>query len=314
MIMDAFKNIRAAWRRSHRLVILAQLCGMMLLINGCVSKDAAKDIAKFSSAVSLTTSNSASAYQLVENEHLQAQFSETLLNYDGGLFKSAFPPFLTSDQVQLRLEVLDGLQTYAERLSALMSDPSTNFDNDTTKLANHLNSLNQDLVQASFVKVSSVSSNDVAIFTAGVNALGHVIIKLDAQKACKEAITNMQAHMPGICGVFEKDLDLMRTQLGNDYEEEQRNSALYLKVNFSKLQPFQVRSELQRLIKLANAKQKADDALAGTKASVESLAAAHQALDKAFTKDTKGLASLISAVSEEARRASSYYNYLQTNN
>jgi prefoldin subunit 5 len=65
---------------------------------------------------------------------------------------------------------------------------------------------------------------------------------------------------------------------------------------------------------LANAKKTADDALAGTKESVEKLAAAHQTLDRAFTKDTKRLSSLINAVSEEARTASSYYNSLRTNN
>lgn len=312
--MDVLKNIRCAWRRSIRLAILAPLCSMMVISNGCVSKDAAKDIANFSSAVALTTSNSASAYQLVEHERFEAQFSEKLVNYEGGLFKPSFSPFLTPAQIRLRLEVLDGLKTYASRLSGLMKNPQTNLDNDTTKLAGNLNKINQDLVQDSFLNVSSVSSNDIVIFTAGVNALGHWIVTLQAQKACKEAITNMQARMPGICGIFEKDLDFMRNQLANDFDEVQRNSALYLQANFHKLEPFEVRAELERLITLANAKKTADDALAGTKESVEKLAAAHQTLDRAFTKDTKRLSSLINAVSEEARTVSSYYNSLRTNN
>lgn len=312
--MEVFKNIRAAWQRSPRLCTLPLMCGLMAIINGCVSKDAAKDMANFSRAVALTASNSASAYQLVEHEHFEAQFSDTVLNYDGGLFKPAFLPFLTPDQVRLRLDVFEGLRIYAARLSALMSTSLTNLDSDTTKLGNNLSSINQDLVQASFVKTASVSTNDVLIFTAGVNALGHLIATLREQKACKEAITRMQAHMPGICGVFEKDLDVMRNQLANDYEEQKRNSTLYLKANFAKLAPFQVRAELQRLTMLANAKKTAEDALAGTKASVEKLDAAHRALDKAFTKDKNGLASLISAVSDEAHQVSSYYNSLQTNN
>jgi hypothetical protein len=314
MIMRVLRNSCSTWRQLPRLDMLALLCGLMVLGNGCVSKDAATHIANFSSAVRLTITNSASAYELVEHERLNAEFSRTLLNYDGTLFKPSYSPFLTESQIQLRLDVLDGLKTYATRLSGLMNNTETNLDNDTTKLAGNLNKINQDLAQESFKNVPSVSSNDIAIFTAGVNALGHWILTLKAQRACKDAITNMQARMPGICGVFERDLDLMRNQLANDFDEEQRNSALYLKNNFSKLGPLQVRGELRRLIELAKAKKTAEDALAGTKESVEKLAAAHQSLDKAFTKDTKRLASLISAVSEEARTVSSYYNSLRTNN
>jgi two-component sensor histidine kinase len=124
----------------------------------------------------------------------------------------------------------------------------------------------------------------------------------------------MQAHMPGICGVFEKDLGFMRNQVANDFAEVQRNRALFLKNTSGRLNPFEVRAELQRLTTLATAMKTADDALAGTKASVEQLAAAHQALDQAFTKDTKTLASLINTLSVEAQRISCYYNSLQTNN
>jgi hypothetical protein len=249
----------------------------------------------------------------VEKERFDAQFSDVLLHYDGSLFRPAFSNFFTPDELKLRLDVLDGLKTYGARLAVLMGNPLTNLDQDTTTLGKNLGGLGQDLVKDGFVKVGSVSSNDVPIFTAAVNALGHWIITLEAQKAAKEAITHMQEHMPEICGVFEKDLDFMRNQVANDFSEVRRNSALYLKNNFNDLEPFQVRAELQRLNTLDIAKKTADDALAGTKKSIENLAAAHQALSQAFTRDTNGLSSLISSVSEEAQRVSSYYNSLQTN-
>jgi hypothetical protein len=285
-----------------------------LVMAGCVSPNAATQIKNFSNAVTLTTSNSVQAYDLMEQEHFDAQFSEAVLNYAGTHFEPAFPALLTPDELQVRLNVLNALKLYAARLSTLMGNPTlTNLDQDTTKLGQSLHALNTNLVRSAFVKVTDVSSNDVQVFTAAVNFLGNWLITRKEQSEAKIAISAMQKRVPDICLVLEKDLVFVHNQVTNDFTQTSRHTDLYLQKSYNDLDPIQRRAELERLVALNVAMKKADAALTMTQSSIGKMESAHQALDQAFSKDTSNISSLIGEASGEAQRVAAYYNSLRTN-
>jgi len=297
-----------------RIGVQALLVFAVALIAGCATPDAATQIKNFSNAVALTASNSVLAYDLVEEEHFEAQFSEAVVNYKGLHFTPVFPSFMTPAQLKVRQDVLNGFTTYAAQLSALMGNPTlANLDQDTTKLGKSLNGLNQQLVASAFVKSPLVSSNDVQIFTAAVNFLGNWLITRKAQNDAKAAIASMQKQVPAICQLLEKDFAIMHNQLTNDFTDTARNTDLYLQQSYPHLDPVQRRAELRHLAALNAARQKADASMTAIQSSVAKIQAAHQALDQAFTKDTTNLRSLISEASGEAQRVAAYYNSLRTN-
>jgi hypothetical protein len=312
--MNKIGTIQHEQRSSRRLGIQALLIIAVALIAGCVSPNAANQIKNFSNAVTLTASNSVQAYDLVEKEHFDAQFSQAVLDYDGHQFQPVFSNFMTPDQLKVRLDVLNAVNSYAAQLSGLMGNPTlTNLDQDTTKLGKSLNDLNQDLVTSAFVKSALVTPNDVQIFTTAVNFLGNWLVTRKAQSEAKNAITSMQKYVPAICEVLEKDFAIMHNQLTNDFDATIRHTTLYLRNNYDHLDPIQRRAELEHLVALRMAMKKADAALTTTQSSVEKIKAAHQVLDQAFTKDTSNISSLINEASGEAQRVAAYYNSIQTN-
>ncbi|HEV7924361.1 MAG TPA: hypothetical protein VGR14_03340 [Verrucomicrobiae bacterium] len=312
--MNEIGPTQAVNQRIRQFGAQAFLVVAVALIAGCASPDAANQIKNFSNAVALTASNSVLAYDLVEKEHFDAQFSRAVVNYDGVHFNPVYPTFMTPAELQVRLDILNGFTTYAAQLSALMGNPTlTNLDQDTTKLGQSLNGLNQQLVQSAFVKSALVTSNDVQIFTAAVNFLGNWIITRKAQNDAKAAIASMQKQVPAICQLLEKDFAIMHNQLTNDFTETERNTDLYLQTSYHSLDPIQRRTELKHLAALSIEMHKADATMTAIQSSVEKIEAAHQALDQAFTKDTSNVSSLINEASGEAQRVAAYYNSLRTN-
>jgi hypothetical protein len=313
--MNEIGLTQAARERARQSATLAWLAAATaLLLAGCVSPKAATQIKNFSTAVSLATGNSAQAYTLMEQEHLDAQFSQAVLDYAGTPFHPDFHALLTTNELQVRMNILEALKLYAARLSTLMGNATvTNLDQDTTKLGQSLNALDSNLVQTAFVKVPDVSSNDVQILAAAVNFLGNWLITGQEQSEARKAITAMQKYVPEICQVLEKDLGYVHNQVTNDFTQNARHMELYLQKSYHDLDPIQRRAELARLVALNNSMKTADAALTLTQSSLEKIETAHQALDQAFTADTSKLSSLINEASGEAQRVAAYYNSLRTN-
>jgi hypothetical protein len=304
----------AARKRPRQFAALALLAAAAFLLSGCVSPNAATQIKNFSTVVSLATSNSAQAYALMEQEHFEAQFSQAVLDYSNTPFHPNFQTLLTTNEIQVRINILDALKLYAARLSTLMGNPTvTNLDQDTTKFGQSFYALDSNMVQTAFVKVPDVSSNDVQILAAAVNFLGNWLITGQEQREARKAIAAMQKYVPEICQVLEKDLGYVHNQVTNDYTQNARHMELYLQKSYDDLDPIQRRAELARLVALNTSMKTADAALTLTQSSIEKIATAHQALDQAFTADTSKLSSLINEASGEAQRVAAYYNTLRTN-
>jgi hypothetical protein len=290
---------------------------LLAAVGGCTTPDAAKQIKAFSDATALTADNTTQAFSLVEDGRLKEELSVSVLHYDktNGFNPEDIKPFISTNALQVRIDILTALKTYAGKLSALMGNDSlTNFDQDTTKLGQALTNINSDVVKDSFFKTTPATPEEIQIFTTAVNALGHWLISRKEEKEAKAAIDSMQLPVAQICTLLQKDFDILGQQLSNDENNALRNYNQYILNNLRQFDenPETKRTEIQDLVALTQ-EIKANAALfASMKSSTQKLAAAHKALGEVFSNDTSNVRSLINELSAESQRISKYYNSLRS--
>ncbi len=282
---------------------------LVTIIAGCASTDAAKQIKSFSDAAILTADNTTQAFKLVEDSHFKEEISEAVLNYDNkaGFNPDLIRPFMEAKALQARLDVLNGLKSYAANLSALMGNgPLTNLDQDTTKLGSALSAVDTNLVQDSFFETAPATKEELQIFTAAVNALGHWLITYKEQKEAKQAMATMQQPVAGICQLLQKDLAILGQQLRNDHSQTLLNENQYLLTN-----PGDRRAAIGEMAVLTREMKNDAAIFALMESATARLAATHNAMGDLFSKDTASIRSLIGEFSAEAQRIAAYYGSLQ---
>src|SRR6266496_237019 len=122
-----------------------------LLIAGCstADKDAARRIGAFSKAVALTTQNTSDAFDTLERRHFDLEIARVVA--EGGwqqLNPERIRPFLDPGDARARFPVLQGLQAYAERLSAIMGNERLDaYDRATKDLSASLQNVKEEFVK-----------------------------------------------------------------------------------------------------------------------------------------------------------------------
>jgi hypothetical protein len=288
--------------------------GLMLLIPGCASPDAATRIQAFSNATTLTADNTAQAFKLVEDKYFETQVSREVSNYNtnSGFNPSLIKPFLDPQELQVRLDILQGLKLYAEKLSALMGIGQLNaFDDETKSLGQSLSAVDRELVQETFLQKAPLSDQDIDVFTTGINALGRWLTEYNRRAGAKESIDSMQKPVDEVCALLEKDFSFLKNQLMNGYNLELQERDSFILHNFNDLNPIQRRTEIQGLVDLTLEKQNADKTFASMEASLRQLSATHKRLKEAFSKNGTEIDALISQFGTEAKKIKTFYSSLQ---
>lgn len=290
---------------------------LMTVIAGCASPDAARHIKNFSDATILTVSNTTLAFKLVEDNYYKEEVSEEVKNFDNkpGFDQNTIQPFMDSNALQVRLDVLNGLKSYAANLSALMGNSSlTNFDQNTTKLGSALSAIDTNLVKDSFFKTAPATAQELQIFTTAINALGRWLITCKEHKEAKQIIASMQQPVADICQLLHKDFEILGQQLKNENEQTYQNENRYILDNLSHFDnnPGEKRAEIQELAALTRETREDAAIFASLESATAKLAAAHRSLNEVFSKDTTNIGLLINELSTESQRISKYYSSLQT--
>jgi hypothetical protein len=295
-------------------VILAVL---LTAAGGCASPDAAHQIKSFSTATAQTIDNTTQAFNLVENTHFKMEVSEEVLHFDTnpGFNPGQIQPFMGTNALRIRLDVLNGLKSYAANLSALMGNGSlTNLDLDTTAFGSTLSTLNTNLVKDAFFKNEPVSAEELQIFTTAIEALGNWLIEYKQQEEAKKAIASMQQPVADICRLLQNDLEILRKQMLDDYKQTLQNENTYILNYLTQFNnnPGEKRSEINELAVLTQEINNEAALFSLMESTTAKMAAAHKNMGQVFSKNTTDISSLINEFSAESRRISNYYNSLKS--
>ena len=310
------KNQRLSlnWCRAVRLGPLVAIALVLAIFTtgcGSMNKSAAKRIRAFSTATELTAKNTVDAFDTVEKRHFDLTVARLAVGDEWKSFDpQALAPFLPPEQLQVRKEVLAGLQGYAETLSALMGNQQLDaLDEATADLAESLKSANGEFVKANF---TAASDKEIEIGVTALNALGRWLIDWKRHKAVASAAVEMHPHVTNIVRLLQSDFKVLRRNIGKEYDEEIQAKRRFIDANEARLDPIAKRVEIRAIVETVLEMKQADTALAAMQKSLTKLQEAHAELPNAFkSKGGIRLDELIADSIEEGKRIKKFYDSLE---
>ena len=295
-----------------RLLLTAVLCHN---ICGCSLSPLAKRSTEFASAATITTTDTADVYEVVERTYRKAQTARLVANYDkSGFDSTSLRPFLPQHDLDVRIEILSGLMSYAELLAAVSSDQSfTELDDSAKSLGAALGTLS-----ANELSASKLTSTDVNIATTAIDALGRALIEKKRRRELPGILHQMQQPIETICTLLAQDIgdpehSGLRNELHISYLDLLREQKNYIAENESKLSPADRRDEIRILPQLAISEAHADRALAATQKALLQLARTHTALAlTAAQKDSPAFRVQMQQLAAAAQQLKTFYASLSS--
>ena len=298
-----------------RLIFCALLALCVVAATGCVT-DASKQIGAFSQAAITTADNTIEAFDLVEKVHYRCEVSNRIRVYNtNGFDNSPIQAYMTPTNLEVRLEVLNGLKLYAANLSSLLGNSAlTNLDLATTHFGQALISVDTSLVKDAYFKKEPVSEADLRIFAAAVNAIGHWVIEHEQNKDAQKAIAEMQPHVTNLCRLFHKDFEILGKQVQNDLNDtiQYKDDTILKNWSYFAASPGEKRAEIEEMCGLVRERQDDLELFDSMQSAADTMQKAHEALGQVFSDDKANINSLITEFSAEAKRISKYYSSLKT--
>ncbi len=293
----------------------ALLAAALVVLNGCTSWDIAKPVKAFNDATTAAMTTTRQAFDATSQIYIRRTVEETIAGYPAdhsvlaNLSFTNLNPFLSPEHLQARLDVLEGLQKYSERLSALAGNEQLDaFDQQAAALAAKLSAFNGDIGKMTAGK-SQATPEEIAAFTAGVREIGRWLIIREQRKAVRAAITHMQTNVDAIATFLAADLQDLAQENETDYH--QIVASLKLPIKDGSLTDPAAREERMRLIADTVLEGKKSIAVAKSLAGVATgLAEAHQLLTDAVTQPNTKFTDLVNQISGECQNAKSFYDSL----
>ena len=301
----------------------ASLIGLMtfvlLFLTACVSSEIKKDLQAFSEGATATISNTNDAFVMVDNNYYQVKVAQLVVDYDKkGFNPKAAMRFLPPEELYIRLQTLQALKTYAEKLNEIMSDNKLNeLDLETKSLGEGLLNLKSNDALKNIVP-SDTSFN---IFTSAVDAFGHWFIDYKRGKEVKDIVKDMNKPMQDICGLLVIDIGVLpdsngkgghglRTQLHNQYEDLLKAQDSFI-IHNTALDPRSKREEIARLPEIVRERDAADATLSATQKAIKKLAETHSELARSFDAPTIKLKTLVRQLCDEGSRIGQFYKTIR---
>jgi HPt (histidine-containing phosphotransfer) domain-containing protein len=291
-------------------------------ISGCAGPNLSMQIGNFSTATILTADNTRKAFQLVEDNYYREQVSRLAFNsHNTNKFEKfeldSIKPFISTNALQVRLNILNALTTYAANLSALVGNSShTNLDQETTAFAGALTTLDTNLVGDLHLQKEVFSPGEIQIFTTAINAIGNWLISYKQEKDAQKAILAMQKPVADICRLFQKDFAILRDQFSEDAALTFAQDRQYILDHNAQFEntPGEKRAVIEMLAEFTQQSKSDLQMLDAMPLAVSKLAQAQTALGQAVSGNKPdNLDSLINELSAEAQRVSKYYRSLKNN-
>ena len=253
-------------RRSYRALTLFLLPAICL--TGCSLGPLAKHTAAFSTATTLLSDRSTTAYRAAENLHDDAEGYQAVAHFDRDPPYNPYKdskPLITEDGLAVRATVLEGIKTYAARLAELSNGvKSEQLDAAAAGVGSRLQALSATLstqLAASTGAANKLTLTDTeskAVSTAA-DALGRFLTQRKLKRELLPIIRDNRDNITALCVLLEKDVAVLRSQSGLDYEIMVQDQDSFIR-HSTTLTALDRRNEILKLPRLV-ASQRATDVI-----------------------------------------------------
>lgn len=317
------KNKGLFYLKNHFLLSgFAGILIVILFLSGCANQLAQKRIVAFSTALSIATTNTTDAFEIVDQKYYQTKVALLVVNYDTKGFKpDTEMHFLPGEDLAVREKVFEALHQYAQKLADIMSDKQLkDFDAETKAFGTSLHKLNDN---PAFKEITGgVSETGINAFVTAVNTIGSFFVEYKRQKGVREIVTDMKKPIEDICDTLISDIGQpddvsgkgghgLRAQAQLQYKEMLKSQDSFILQNKEKFDARTKAEEIAKLPAIFEEGQKVDLTLKSTRETLEKLKKTHNELVKAFDEECPTLENLISELIIEGKRVREFYRSLE---
>ena len=279
----------------QRTVCLTASCGQLCVIAvalalgpgvcGCLSPYA-KHAQAFSAATSTVVDSSKDAYRGANKLRLDEQVAAAVFDYDKNPSWSPYKdykPLLTSEQLDARMKVLDGLKAYAASLVELTGKPSAAdeaaLQSAAEGIGDNLLSLNQSVAtNFSSLNAPVMSTTQANVVSTAVLGLADYLRARKVKGSLPKVTQDMNPHIQELCKLLDSDIQILRRQADVDYQTLATQLDQSIRHEGNANSPYERRQEVGSLIQIAQQQGANDQLLAKLQNALNSLALTHQAL------------------------------------
>jgi hypothetical protein len=310
---------RNGWPFIGALAVAATLT-LSFLATGCSLTPLAKHTAAFSTAATLVINSSEDAYRGANQLRQDEQVAAAVSDYDKNPKWSPYTdtkPLLTTEQLNARITVLDGLKAYAASLVQITgSQSSKDLNTAAAGVGSNLKSLSSTVatdLKSSVPNAPVMSAVEANGVSTAVRALGDYLIARKVKGSLPKVTQDMNPIIKTLCELLDSDIVVLRRQADVDYQTLITDQDQFIRHPATPLDPVEHRNEIGKLISLAAQQKANDDLLAKLQVALHTLELTHQALAAAAQgNDTESIKQKIADLEAAGQSLASFYSSLPT--
>jgi hypothetical protein len=256
-----------------------------VLATGCSLTPLAKHTAAFSIAAGQVINSSEDAYRAANQLRQEEQVAAAVRDYDTNPKWSPYTdtkPLLTTEQLNARITVLDGLKAYADSLVQITgSQSSKDLNSAAAGVGSNLKALSSTAatdLKNSVPNAPVMSAAEANGVSTAVRALGDYLIARRVKGSLPKVTQDMNPVIKKLCELLNSDITALRRQADVDYQTLIEQEDQFIRHPATPLDPVEHRNEIGKLIKLANQQKANDELLAKLQVALHTLDLTHQAL------------------------------------
>lgn len=304
-----------------------QLCAVAVTfvisvgIGGCLSPYA-KHAQAFSAATTTVIDSSEDAYRGANKLRLDEQVAAAVFDYDKNPAWSPYKdykPLLTPDQLNARINVLDGLKAYAASLVELTNSkfPAAQeaaLESAAAGVGDNLLALNQNVAtNFSSLNAPVMSTTQANVVSTAVLGLADYLRARKVKGSLPKVTQDMNPHIQELCTLLDSDIHILRRQADVDYQTLLTQLDQSIRHEGDKNSPYERRMEVGSLIQIAQQQTANDELLGKLQAALHSLALTHQALAAAAQgNNPESIQAKIAELEAAGKDLGAFYNSLPT--
>jgi hypothetical protein len=296
-------------RNEIGLKVYAGVVALCLCASGC-TKPIALHTTALAAAVAPVVDQATAAYNSANAIHDMAENYEAVAAFEKPTTPPEKPynprgtaPLLSQDQIDLRLAVLKGLQSYSQALVAVSGTQSAELDAASKSLGGALSDVGSTFLPAAnsgpvvqtvtedgrtetkstTTEVPAISAGETNALSTAINALGQAIVAKKIKEQLPGITAQMDKPVQNLCQLLAKEIDILNSQETVDFDIVITQQTLFLRTA-ANLDPETRREQIMKLPELAREQKQAAQQLKQLKAALSNLEMTHHALAEELAK------------------------------